>query len=517
MSSPSPSTSTTTLTNPEIEANAIAILLRYGAEIWGDFTLIDRLDFSEAHRPIFDHIKLQLDTSPPGSVDPLLLSEKMRTSGIGKLEGDFNPYDYLQGLKDSRYVEKEQAPSYVKELKRLRVRRDLIVKLDSARRELVGKPNASFDEMTGLVEKTVTSVTTDYHKGDEFSNVFGDIIEVTEARADSPVDASQLGWMGPFATVNQVLGALSGPGLMTCIGARTGNQKSSLGFHYHVHIAEKYDIPVLLLDVGEMSKERIQRRAVCNLSKGRVPLWAVASGEWRQNKEWKHIIQDECWPRVKKLKIDYINVGNLSPREKLSLIRRYYYQKVGRGNPLAILDDYLKGVEALGKNSSEHQAVGYYVNDIKNLITGEILASFWTSVQNNRTGSYQGKKASEITDSEDQMGLSDRIIQQSDWGFVLRFKVPEELAAEKDLFGNMKLTPVKTREALGKDSEKALRPIKLPNGKFATNYFNLESKGFHFTEKGDLRRALEVLGQSVINMGSGSADDKHPAPRVQPL
>lgn len=495
--------SSTSLYNAEIEANSLALLLKYGSEIWGEFHLNDRMDYSSAHRVLFDHIKIQLDSTPPGSVDPLILSDRIRAAGVTALEGGFNPADYLQGLKDARYVEKDQAPFYAKELKRLRVRRDLIVNLDNTKQQLIKDSGASFEDMTGLVEKGLTSITTDYHTGDQFSNVFGDIIEVTEARADNPIDASQMGWMGPFPTVNHILGALSGPGLMTCIGARTGNQKSSLGFHYHVHIAEKYNLPVLLLDVGEMSKERIQRRAVCNLSKGRVPLWAVASGEWRQNKEWKHIIQDECWPRVKKLRIDYINVGNLSPREKLSLIRRYYYQKIGRGNNLAILDDYLKGVEALGKNSSEYQAVGYYVNDIKNLITGEIPASFWTSVQNNRTGSYQGKKASEIVDSEDQMGLSDRIIQQSDWGFVLRFKVPEELAMEKDLFGNMKLTPVKTREALGKDSEKALRPIKLPNGKFVTNYFNLDSKGFYFTEKGDLRRVLEVLGQSAIDMTKG--------------
>ena len=90
--------------------------------------------------------------------------------------------------------------------------------------------------------------------------------------------------------------------------------------------------------------------------------------------------------------------------------------------------------------------------------------------------------------------------------------MPEELAMEKDLFGNMKLTPVKTREALGKDSDKALRPIKLPNGKFVTNYFNLDSKGFYFTEKGDLRRVLEVLGQSAVDLTKGKDGVTPPPP-----
>lgn len=495
------STSSLSLYNPEIEANAIALILSC-PEQWGDFYLNDRLDFSPAHRPLWDLISLQLSLTPPGSLDPLLLSEKAKGNGITSLEGGFGIYDYLSGLKN-RYVEVGQAMAYAKELKRLRVRRDLLVKLDETKKELLEKSNSSFSEMTRLVESSLTSITTDYFAPEEFSNVFDDLIEVTERRADNPLDASKMGWMGPFPTVNKTLGALIGPGLFCCIGARTGNQKSAIGFHYHVSVAEQYNLPVLLLDVGEMTKERIQRRAVCNLSRGRVPLWAIASGEWRANKEWKHIIQDECWPRVKKLRIDYINVGNLSPREKLSLIRRYYYNKIGRGNPVALLDDYIKGIESFGRNTQEHQAVGYYVNDIKNLITNEIPASFWTSVQNNRMGTHQGKKASELSDSEDQMGLSDRIIQQSDWGFILRFKVPEELASEKDLFGNMRLTPVKTREAMGKDFEKALRPVKMPNGKFAINYFNLESRGFHFTEKGDLRAALEMLGKGLIDLGPG--------------
>ncbi len=489
----------TSLYNVEIEANSLSTLLQF-PDTWADFYMVGRDDWSEAHKPLYDIISQQLGVVPNGSVAPLVLAEKLKGYGMSSLTGGFEVFPYLEGLT-TRFVEKKDGKHLAQELKRLTVRRQLVEKLDESKRTLIATPNASFIDMTSLVEKNISSINTTYYQADEFTNIFGDIVEVTESRADNPLDVTKMGWMGPFETINRTLGALTAPGLFTTIGARTGNQKSSLGFHYHLHLAETYNLPVLLLDVGEMTKERIQRRAVCCLSKGRVPLWAIASGEWRQNKEWKHIIQDECWPRVKKLRIDYINVGNLNPREKIALIRRYYYSKVGRGNQLAILDDYLKGIEALGKNTSEHQSVGYYVNDVKNLITGEIPASFFTSVQNNRSGTHQGKKAADLTDSEDQMGLSDRIIQQSDWGFILRFKVPEEIGAEREQLGNMRLTPVKMREAMGKDFEKALRPVKLPNGKFVTNYFNLKSQGFHFTECGDLRKGLELLGSSIVDLG----------------
>lgn len=503
MSSPSPSTSTTALNNPEIEANALAILLRYGAEIWGDFTLIDRLDFSEAHRPIFDHIKLQLDTSPPGSVDPLLLSEKMRTSGIGKLEGDFNPYDYLQGLKDSRYVEKEQAPSYVKELKRLRVRRDLIVKLDSARRELVGKPNASFDEMTGLVEKTITSVSTEYHKAD-VTEVFGGLIEIVEERAANPLSVEDTGFLGPFRSINETIGSLSYRGSYTVVGARSSVGKSSLGWFYQTYLLEHYpQVHLLHLDAAEMTFEELCFRAVCAMSGGKIPYSAVFRGTWRQNKEWKNLIEGELWPRARKMvnRMGFKNVGAMSPKERISFIRRYYFNKVGRGNHLLIHDDYLKGVEALGRNTAEHQSIGFYVGDQKTLITDEIIGSLWTSVQANRMGVTNGKKEAEINDSEETFSLSDRILQQSTHSFSLRPKVTEELAREMNLFGNLVLKPVKKRQLLGERYQEMITPVKLPNGKFTQDVFNLETKGFWYQDKGTLRDMLATLGQSAVNMG----------------
>ncbi len=489
------------LYNVEVEAHTIALLLQR-PETWGDFYLCDRGDFSKAHQPLYDILSLQLNSTPPGSVAPILLADRLKGLGVTSLEGGFGVLEYAEGLL-TRFVEAKDSTHLARELKRLTVRRQLIEKMEAARKELVGKPNATFDEMSTLVERNLTAVSTDYYQTEQFAKVFDGFIEVNEKRAAAPLDASKMGWMGPFPLMNKSLGALLDKGLFVCVGARTGNMKSALGFDYHIAMAEQHNLPVLLLDCGEMTRERIRDRAACCLSKGRIPLWAVKSGEWAQNKGWADIMRGEVYPRVERIVklIDYINIGNLNPREKLSTIRRFYYNRVGRGNPLCILDDYLKGIEGLGKNVAEHQAIGYYVESVKNLITAEIPASFWTSVQNNRSGSHQGKSAKEVSDSEDQMGLSDRIIQQSDWGFILRWKVPEELAAEKSLFGNMRLTPVKTREALGKDFEKALRPVKLPNGKMATSFYHMESKGFHFTEMGDLRASMEVLGNAQVDLG----------------
>lgn len=488
--------------NQEVEANSFANLLRYGTEVWPEYHLNDREDYSFAHRPIWDIIKAQLDQVPQGSLDPLLLSTKLAGLGITALEGGFSPFDYIEGLK-SRFVAKEEAGNYARELKRFRVRRDLITKLDSARRELVGKPNATFDEMTGLVERSLTEVNTDYCK-QEVVEVMGDnLIRTVEERAANPIKPEEMLYMGPFDSINRTIGPAIFPGSLALIIARTGVGKSSLSFYWCVYVAERYGLPLLWLDAAEMTVEQLQMRAVCCLSEGRVPLWAVRSGEWDKDKKWSKIIRQEVWPRVKRINMVYRNVGGLSPKEKIRFLRRFYYNKVGKGNFLLIGDDYIKAVEAMAsKNAAEWQAAGYYIGDVKTLITDEIEAGYWSSLQGNRSAITQGKKASEIVDSgEAGASISDRIIQQATNGWLMRYKVPEELAREKNLFGNIVLKKAKLREGYGRDYEKIARPIKVPGGTgFIENYWNLEGQSFAYRDKGLHSDALAMLGQASVDM-----------------
>ncbi len=106
----------------------------------------------------------------------------------------------------------------------------------------------------------------------------------------------------------------------------------------------------------------------------------------------------------------------------------------------------------------------------------------------------------EAADSANSVGISDRITQQATNAFAMRYKVSEELANERNLLGNMVLKPIKTREAYGVDYMKILSQVKLPNGRFAANYYNLESQGFYFRDKGLMSDGLALMGQGVIQM-----------------
>jgi hypothetical protein len=190
-------------------------------------------------------------------------------------------------------------------------------------------------------------------------------------------------------------------------------------------------------------------------------------------------------------------------------MRRFYFNKIGRGNFLIIVDDYLKGVEQLMKDSAEWQGVGFYVADVKSMITDEIEASFWTSTQANKMGIVKGKKMADIVDNDSVVGLSDRINHNATHAFLLRYKVMEELARERNAFGNVAAKVLKIRDGLGVDYEQFMCPIKTGSG-YADNYFNIEHHGFHYTDKGWHSEMLSRLGHTAIDLTSRDGEEKMP-------
>jgi hypothetical protein len=211
----------------------------------------------------------------------------------------------------------------------------------------------------------------------------------------------------------------------------------------------------------------------------------------------------------------YKNIGTMNPADIIRFIKRFYYNKVGRGNFLIINYDYFKGMASLGRNgAAEHQIIGDFINELKTLITEEIDACIWGGVQNNRSGittdNPKEKGGPQNTENDGQMGLSDRIIQQATHGFILRYKTPEEIGSEKNRFGNMKLVPVKKRKMTGIRFEELLYPVKLPSGRYVNNYFNLESKGFSYRDCGSLKDMMDTLGHTAIDLSNQIKDEKMP-------
>lgn len=494
----------------EIEQHTLGLLL-HEPSIWPDISFISRDEFAEVRQHLFDVIKQQLDSNQ--SVTPIIVAEKLKSFGQSGAEiGGVDTLVYLEGLqRRGKMIEKKDALALAKELKKATVKRQLIAACKKAAVEV--EKADSFEAMTSVVTKTISSVETEYFTGGETVDLFENMEAKIEEEGNNPPDKPK-GIFGPFPSFNETFGPLIYPSSMVLTGARSGIGKSSLAWFYTSHVTEHHDVPLLILDAAEMTEEEIQYRAVCAFSEGLIPYGAMDNHEWRKNKEWTRIIREEIWPRVRRMKktgIYYKNIGGMTGNEIISYVRRFYYNKVGRDRLLLINLDYIKGMDTfnMGRNTSEFQSIGNYIMDLKTLITQDIKASIWTSVQNNRDGVVRDKPGETIEEHDGQLGLSDRIIQQCTHGFIMRFKTVKELAAEKNAFGNIKLAVIKKRRLSGPNAQDLIRPVKTAAG-FRHNYFNLDTKGFAYRDLGTFSHMCKILGHVKIDLATQTADEQMP-------
>lgn len=493
----------------DIEQHALGLLLS-NPEVWPDINFVTRDEFAEVRQHLFDVIKQQLDAN--ASVTPIIVAEKLKSYGQSGTEiGGVDTLVYLEGLqRRGRMIEKKDALALAKELKKATVKRQLIAACKKAAIKIESED--SIDGMVNVVDTTLSAVSTELFRP-QTTLMFDGFISDMEERRLNPIDSDKMGYQGPFPSMNSTIGATTFASSFCVVGARTGGQKSALGFYYNTWLVEKYGLVCLHLDCNEMPRKQILDRSAACLSKGQLPLWAIKSGEWGMKEEWVKVWRNEVVPRINKVAplIHYQNIGRMQPKDVVAFIKRFYFKHVGRGNHLLVNLDYIKGASSFrGGRDQEHQVVGDYVDWLKDLITNEITASIWTSVQLNRGGIVTGKKLDDISDSEGNYALSDRIIQQATDGFSMRFKVPEELAREKNLFGNIRLDHHKGRDLVGKQYQAALRPVKTPQGKFLKNYYNLNSHGFFFEDKGDLNTMLRTLGHTAIDLSTKMGDEQMP-------
>ncbi len=462
-------------------------------------SILNAKDFSSKHKIIYEIIeRLSLDKEV---INKTIVAGRIAALGISFDTLDAQSYISALGMIN---VDKNCIKDIAKELKKYSVCRELERKSESLKKLAKDGLSKSYADIITEADKIYSEQTVKIGNSNGPQSVYEGLPEMIEERGNNPTD--DFGLMGPFDTVNNMYGSLLRKGSITLIGARTGIGKTSFGFYYLTSVAERYNLPILHLDFGEMTLEELRFRAACMLARGRIPLYYLETGYWRQNPEWVNIIRNEVWPRVKKLKMYYQNIGNMTPAEIISVIRRFYYNTVGRGNDFLTHYDYMKPFEN-NKNAQEWQIMGHFTQDIKTFITDEIPMSFWTSLQLNRTGITGNKSSGELDDTENSFGVSDRIVQQISHGFLLRFKTDWELDEEGMDFGKLKLINVKARH-LGKGYQDHLMPVKLPTGKLAKNFVNLKVNNFVYEDMGDLRKMIASSGKGGIDISETPKNQK---------
>ena len=472
-------------------------------EIFPEIDLLVKEDtFGQAtHKVIWNILKHSLLKNE--SVTPTLVAQKISNLNI-KTKDDISIFDYLNAISFSQITAKGTIDNF-KELVKLAVLRDLVLSSDKAKKFVLENKNKELKEIvSGIDAINNEKVAALYQNIDsEVTNIFDNVEQMIEDIAQNPPDPESF-LMGPFPSINDLYGSLHKPSNVTLIAARTGVGKSAFAMYYNIWLAEKHNLPLLWLDFGEMTVKEQQFRAICSLTKGQVPLHHLEYGTWRQNAEYTDIVRS-TWERVKKIKFYFQDVSNFGSQEVLSFIRRFSYNKVGRNNPFLVVYDYFKPFDTKDFNRPEWKQMGHFLQDVKSFIVNEIPIPFFGAIQINRAGITTNKTSDQVDDSENAIGLSDRITQQSSHAFILRFKTMDEIAVEENRFGNMKLINVKHRH-LGKDFMNAIRPVKIGK-RYLKNHINIEGGSFYYEDRGDLNHAAKILKEQYELLESGEKDE----------
>lgn len=479
----------------EIEKRVLSGLLQ-NKDKWGEIAhILSDDDFysedSRVHLCIFQMLKNALNNSE--AIDATILVQRVLSLKVS-FPDHIDISEYIFSLA-SFPVQPDVFETSIRELKKLSVRRAIF---DNCKKvaNYVKKvdPSLKYSEIIETSDKMYNEAIRDFELGESGPiDLFAQMEEIIEERGNNPIE--EFGFMGPYERINELYGSLLMAGNITVVVARSGVGKSTLALDYTTKVAQKYKVPVLHFDNGEMSPEELLFRQ-CSALSG-VPTWLLQTGKWRTS-AWKNWSKEEVvhrvrssYKKVKDLRFYYENVAGMSADEMASLLKRFYYSKVGRGNDLIFSFDYIKSdFSNLGKADGWAQ-VGKMVDKFKQTIHKELVfdkkpkVSMFSSVQSNRLGITTNRTADNIVDDESVVALSDAITHFCSHMFLLRKKVPEEILNEGRQWGTHKLINLKARH-LGQNPIRAIELVELPDGTKKNNFLHVNIDSFNITEIGDL-------------------------------
>jgi replicative DNA helicase len=503
----------------DLEKKVLSGLLQHSYK-WEEISIfLNEKDFynedSKVNISIFKLIRNALDNAE--TIDETILIQRINQLKIS-FPDSIDIAEYIYSLAFYK-ISEEVFLASVKELKKFTARREIYASCKEVA-SFVKKadPSLKYSELVEQADQMYNKNIKDFEMTESGPvNLFEMMEGVVEERGNNPI--TEFGMLGPHKRVNEMYGSLLLAGNITVIVARSGVGKTQFCMDYTTRTSAKYNVPVLHFDNGEMSEEELIFRQ-CSAMTG-IPVWLLQTGKWRTSsyKNWsaEEVVDKvrSAWAKIKNMRFYYENVAGMSADEMCSLLKRFYYSKIGRGNPLIFSFDYIKSdFGNMGKGDGWQQ-VAYMVHKFKQTIhrdlcfDGKPCVSMLTSVQSNRLGITNNRQANAIVDDESVVSLSDGITQFCSHLFLLRRKVAEEIHEEGERFGTHKLVNLKARH-LGKDALRAINPVNMPDGSNKSNFINLHIENFKITERGDLQDIVDSMNNSDINVETDDETDDIP-------
>jgi replicative DNA helicase len=479
----------------KVEKHVLGGLLKYSNLFPEVQRFITEKDFvNEVHSTIFSVISNILNNG--GNLDKVILSEKIKNLGISFNE-EIDIYRYIDNISFTQITEEATLES-AKELLKLRVRREIHGVGKKIQDYSKGCGTESLSDIVSNCDKIYGDKMQEYEIEDEPVNLFENVEELVEERGNSP--ESESGLQTPYAEFNRMYGGLR-EGNIYAIVSRPAQGKTTFISNMLIKSAAINNVPALILDT-EMSTVDIQFRVASSLTG--IPMWFLETGNWRKREDYVKTFRSKI-KQIKNMKCDHYFVGNKNIDQICSMVRRWYFSKVGRGNKCILAYDYVKLTgERVAANWAEHQAIGDKIDKLKKL-SEEINAPIITAMQMNRSGERGAQGA--LVDDSSAISLSDRLQWFASFVAIFRRKSLEEMAEDGDRFGTHKLIPLKTRFQ-GKDAaghhDIIRRTLQDGSERFMNNFLNFQVENFDIEERGSLRDIVNTENENF------AAEDESP-------
>ena len=451
------------------------------------------------HAVIYSCIRQLLQEKQDLTV-PILVN-KVQNLGI-KFRGDLEIGEYIDALSFKKLNENGIIET-AKEILKLRVLRDVDNAADDVKKYLAQNKDENISKIVSDVDAIHGRVIDNFSIEDGPVNLMEGLEEEIIEIGNNPIEG--VGLKTPFDDFNRLNGELRG-GNIYAIASRPGQGKTTFLNRIGHGVSRLNNVPVLFLDT-EMSTKEIKFRNASAMSG--VPLWYVETGNWNRNSEMRARMK-ASFAQMKNVPVFHQHVGNKTIDEVASIIRRWYWTHVGRGNKCLICYDYLKLTgEKLSNNWAEYQAIGEKTDKLKK-ISEEIDCPIFTAVQINRSGE-KGSKG-DPTDDSSVIAQSDRLMWFCTFLAIFRQKTMNERQEDGPNFGTHKMIRLKGRYQ-GKDAsghnDVVERLMEDGSTEYQSNYINYLVENFEVSEKGTLEDIVSEKSL-VAELPAPKDDDDQP-------
>jgi hypothetical protein len=208
----------------------------------------------------------------------------------------------------------------------------------------------------------------------------------------------------------------------------------------------------------------------------------------------------------KKKNLYFEAIGNIGGKDMEKLVKKWYLNVCGRGNPCLIIYDYLKINANDSKeagNKKEYEA-GYFKTEMLKDLAEYCQAPIWTALQMNRMGIVNNDNAESIDDAS--ISISDRIGWLVAFMGIFTRRSPQQMSTDsisQDLLASTHILRHTKTRYLGKDGPDYINFVKVKEGKdikYKPNFINFNISNFKVEDYGTYGSWIEKMGKTSIKV-----------------